>query len=59
MHFLRVQQPTLDVEAAIRDARLDFGIFAPEARLDRPTAEQMIEKVRQEMTALVEISDSI
>lgn len=59
MHFLRVQQPTIDVEAAIRDARLDFGIFAPEARLDHPTAEQMIEKVRQEMTVLVETSNSV
>lgn len=57
MHFLRVQQPTIDVEAAIRDGRLDFGIFAPDARLDQPTAEQMIEKMRQEMTALVETSD--
>ncbi|KAJ5310521.1 uncharacterized protein N7443_002982 [Penicillium atrosanguineum] len=49
-----VFMPTIDVEAAIRDARLDFGIFAPEARLDHSTAEQMIEKVRQEMGALVE-----
>ncbi|KAJ6134333.1 AMP-dependent synthetase/ligase [Penicillium sp. IBT 18751x] len=54
-----VFMPTIDVEAAIRDGRLDFGIFASEARLDYATAEQMIEKVRQEMTTMVEFSEIV
>lgn len=56
MQFLRVQQPTIDVEAAIRDDRLDFGIFAPEGRLDHHTAEQTTEGIQREMTALVDSS---
>lgn len=51
MHFL---QPTIDVEAAIRDDRLDFGLFAPKARLELELAEKMIEGVQQAMGALVE-----
>ncbi|KAJ5777126.1 hypothetical protein N7520_000372 [Penicillium odoratum] len=46
--------PTIDVEAAIRDDRLDFGLFAPEARLDHDTAIQMIEKMQQGMNTLTE-----
>ncbi|KAJ5788123.1 hypothetical protein N7457_003113 [Penicillium paradoxum] len=46
-------QPTIDVEAAIRDGGLDFGLFAPESRLDRDTAETVIGAMRQEMSALV------
>ncbi|KAJ5151010.1 Nonribosomal peptide synthase sidC [Penicillium canariense] len=48
-----VFRPTIDVEAAIREGRLDFGLFAPDTRLDRPTAEKVIEAIRQEMVALV------
>ncbi|CAI7665164.1 unnamed protein product [Penicillium glandicola] len=46
-------QPTIDVEAAIRNGRLDFGLFAPESRLDRDTAETVIDSMRREMSALV------
>lgn len=48
MHFL---QPTIDVEAALRHGRLDFGLFAPETRLDSSTAEAIIEGMRQAMEA--------
>lgn len=56
---LRFEQPTIDVEAAIRDDRLDFGLFAPDTRLDRPTAEKVMETMRHEMTALVASSVSL
>ncbi|KAJ5660247.1 hypothetical protein N7507_006698 [Penicillium longicatenatum] len=46
--------PTIDVEAAIREDQLDFGLFAPDSRLDHTTANQMIEKMQQDMNALVE-----
>ncbi|KAJ6168553.1 hypothetical protein N7497_001396 [Penicillium chrysogenum] len=45
--------PMIDVEAAIRNGRLDFGLFAPESRLDRDTAESVIGAMRREMSALV------
>ncbi|KAJ5295213.1 hypothetical protein PENANT_c048G05147 [Penicillium antarcticum] len=48
-----VYQPTIDVEAAIRDGRLDFGLFAPECRLSSDSAECMIGAMRREMGALV------
>ncbi|KAJ5770743.1 uncharacterized protein N7511_002794 [Penicillium nucicola] len=48
-----VYQPTIDVEAAIRDGRLDFGLFAPESRLSSDCAECMIDAMRREMDALV------
>lgn len=57
MQFLRVQQPTIDVEAAVRDGHLDFGLFAPNARLDRHDAETVIEGMRQEMVSLSEFPD--
>ncbi|KGO65084.1 AMP-dependent synthetase/ligase [Penicillium expansum] len=46
-------QSTIDVEAAIRNGRLDFGLFAPESRLDRDTAETVIGTMQREMSALV------
>ncbi|KAG0156567.1 hypothetical protein PDIDSM_3748 [Penicillium digitatum] len=46
-------QPTIDVEAAIRNGRLDLGLFAPESRLDQDTAASMIGAMRREMSALV------
>ena len=46
-------QPTIDVEAAVREGRLDFGLFAPESRLDGGTAETVIDAMRREMSALV------
>lgn len=53
MQNLRFEQPTIDVEAAIREDRLDFGVFAPDTRLDRPTAEKVMETMRYEMEVLV------
>jgi hypothetical protein len=53
MQNLRFEQPTIDVEAAIREDRLDFGVFAPDTRLDRPTAEKVMETMRYEMEELV------
>jgi hypothetical protein len=55
---LRFEQPTIDVEAAVREDRLDFGLFAPDTRLDRPIAEKMMEAMRHEMTALIASSES-
>ncbi|KAJ5503068.1 AMP-dependent synthetase/ligase [Penicillium fimorum] len=52
-------QPTIDVEAAIRNGRLDFGLFAPKSRLDRDTAETVIGAMRREMSALVTGFESI
>lgn len=46
------------MEAAIRDDGLDFGLFAPECRLDRDAAETVIDTLRQEMTAFVTDSRS-
>ncbi|KAJ5102908.1 hypothetical protein N7532_003437 [Penicillium argentinense] len=54
MQFLHVQQPTIDVEAAVREGHLDFGLFAPNARLGRHDAERAIERMRQEMVSLTE-----
>ncbi|KAJ6180280.1 hypothetical protein N7519_010741 [Penicillium mononematosum] len=51
--------PMIDVEAAIRNGRLDFGLFAPESRLDRDTAERVIGAMRREMSALVTGFESI
>jgi hypothetical protein len=47
-------QPTLDVEAAIRNDRLDFGVFGLQSRLQGMLAERVIEGVRQEMSELAE-----
>ncbi|KAJ5977485.1 hypothetical protein N7501_000827 [Penicillium viridicatum] len=52
-------QPTIDVEAAIRNGRLDFGLFAPESRLDQDTAETVIDAMRREMFALMTGLESI
>ncbi|KAI3109232.1 hypothetical protein CBS147333_5862 [Penicillium roqueforti] len=52
-------QSTIDVEAAIRNGRLDFGLFAPESRLDRDTAETVIGAMQREMSALVTGFESI
>lgn len=49
MYFL---QPTIDVEAAIRDDRLDFGLFAPEPRLGAASANKIIDAMQQAMGAL-------
>jgi hypothetical protein len=53
MQIYALEQPTIDVEVAIREDRLDFGLFAPDTRLDRPIAEKVMETMRDEMTALV------
>jgi hypothetical protein len=47
-------QSCIDIEAAIRDNRLDVGIFAPEGRLDKATAESVLTGIQQEMMGLVE-----
>ncbi|KAJ5447818.1 AMP-dependent synthetase/ligase [Penicillium cf. griseofulvum] len=52
-------QPTIDVEAAIRNGRFDFGLFAPESRLDRDTAETVIGAMRREMSTLVTSFESM
>lgn len=51
-------QPTLDVEAAIRHDRLDFGVFGLEGRLGG-LAEKVIEGVRQEMSRLTEVNGDV
>ena len=45
----------MDVEAAIRDDKLDFGIFGGKDRLRDGLAERMIEEIRQEMRQLGEM----
>ncbi|KGO64994.1 AMP-dependent synthetase/ligase [Penicillium italicum] len=52
-------QSTIDVEAAIRNGGLDFGLFAPESRLDRDTAETVIGAMQREMSALITGFESI
>ncbi|KAJ5387232.1 hypothetical protein N7509_009773 [Penicillium cosmopolitanum] len=46
--------PTIDVEAAVRDGQLDFGLFASATRLDGVDAERVIEGVREGMGFLME-----
>ncbi|KAJ5591736.1 uncharacterized protein N7459_002105 [Penicillium hispanicum] len=46
--------PTIDVEAAIRNDRLDFGLFGSDDRLGRPTAEKIVEELQQQFIALIE-----
>lgn len=48
------RQPTMDVEAAIRDDKLDFGVFGPEDRLWGKMAERVIGGVREEMSKLID-----
>jgi hypothetical protein len=59
MQLLTFPQPTIDVEAAIRNGRLDFGLFAPESRLDQETAETVIDAMRREMSTLVTSFESM
>jgi len=40
------------VEAAVRDGSLDFGVFAPNARLGHDDAESVIEGMRRDMISL-------
>ncbi|KAL1967788.1 hypothetical protein VTN77DRAFT_2477 [Rasamsonia byssochlamydoides] len=49
-----VYRNSIDVEAAIRDNGLDVGIFSPEERLDKTTAESVLAEIQREMTRLVE-----
>lgn len=51
---LHSAQPTIDVEAAVREDRLDFGLFAPHGRLSSSTAKKVIEGMCQEMNLLAE-----
>lgn len=46
-------QPTLDVEAAIRNDRLDFGVFGSKDRVGDSLGEEVIEQLRREMVALM------
>ncbi|KAJ5485398.1 Nonribosomal peptide synthase sidC [Penicillium diatomitis] len=46
--------PTIDIEAAIRDDHLDFGVFAPDTRLDRHKARKLMDTMKAEMTSLIE-----
>lgn len=46
-------QPILDVEAAIRNDRLDFGVFGPKDRVGDSLGEGVIEDLRREMVALM------
>jgi hypothetical protein len=50
---ISLNQPTIDVEAAVREGQLDFGLFAPVSRLNGDTAETVIDAMRREMSALV------
>ena len=46
-------QPILDVEAAIRNDRLDFGVFGPKDRVGDSLGEGVTEDLRREMVALM------
>lgn len=58
MRFSRAQQPTLDVEAAVRNDLLDVGLFGPSACLSHETAEKIMEKLQQQLTTLVESEET-
>lgn len=50
--FLRLivfMQPSIDVEAAIRDNKLDVGIFGPGDRIDERTAADILDALRLEI----------
>lgn len=47
-------QPTMDVEAAIRNDRLDLGVFGLRSRLGGKLAESVIDGICQEMSRLTE-----
>ena len=43
---LTTLQPSIDIEAAIRDDALDIGVFAPTDLLDRPGAENLLAELQ-------------
>ncbi|CAG7956192.1 unnamed protein product [Penicillium salamii] len=45
--------PTIDVEAAVRKGRLDFGLFAPSCRLSPEIADAATLSMKREMDTLV------
>lgn len=47
-------QPTIDLEAAVRDGALDVGVFAPDALLTRSAAEEFLDEVMRKLMAAVE-----
>lgn len=46
-------QPSIDVEVAIRDNRLDVGIFGPGDRIDESTAADILDALRLEIENLL------
>ncbi|CAG7931892.1 unnamed protein product [Penicillium olsonii] len=51
--------PTIDVEAAVRKGRLDFGLFAPRCRLPGDIAAAAIDTMKRQMSTLVTGSESM
>ena len=47
-------QPSIDVEAAIRNGTLDVGIFGPKGLLSETIAGNMFEKLREEIMDIAE-----
>jgi hypothetical protein len=42
-------QPSIDIEAAIRDNRLDVGLFGPRDRIDESTAADILDTLGLEI----------
>jgi hypothetical protein len=46
VYVLTIEQPAIDVEAAVRDGGLDVGVFAPGDLLDGEGAEKLLDELR-------------
>ena len=47
-------QPSLDIEASIRDGHLDIGVFCPEEFLGLDDAEKLISDIRETLKSIGE-----
>lgn len=50
-----MQQPSIDVEVAIRDDNLDVGIFSTTELLDERVADTMMEEIKWQMIELIKM----
>ena len=51
-------QHSIDVEAAIRNGKLDVGLFGSTAMLPLDSAERVITEIRENILALVKQTDA-
>ncbi|EED21789.1 nonribosomal siderophore peptide synthase SidC [Talaromyces stipitatus ATCC 10500] len=45
----RVYMDSMDIEAAVRDGKLDIGVFGPESLLSQEKAEEILSRLRREL----------